>query len=357
MSPNPNIKLGVELEYPVAEPGSDPLADTASGSGDYVDDAQDAHRRGDIPKSDTRHVTYDGTVGIEAVSRPLAPEAAGEWYHRTVDGLTDHVATFAPCSIMGGSTAGTHIHISPLTTEQARTLAEWSQQGWMQVFACSGIVRSQAPDYDVFRGGRYCQLDEGLSTRSGRAGFNRYAVVNQRGSDHYEWRLPEPTLPRHFRHITEFLRLFIAEGATEAQMYAQDVLEDSHEPITAVERVEAIGSEPVVDDQPTVTRTPHFETAGWFNSLKAAESMPYVHRVEMDGDHFYTFRTTLSRGEYEWKGVTFEEQSVLDATTLEPVDPHEASRVRETFRRFRRGALNEATEGQKKLAEVLDAKK
>lgn len=318
----PDIQLGIELEYPRAQSEATKMTKAGVNSNSLHSTVSDDSSY--LPRHS--RVTRDGTVGLELVtSGPIEPETAKRWYRDSVRALEDDYGTpFAPTSMMDDRTsAGLHTHISPLTGEEAQTLYEWSNEPWMQVFVCTGVAEQEAPNYRVFRDTGYCRFNS----------FNhgRYSAINQRGGNHYEWRLVEPMLPSHYEKVITFLEKF-KRDREDARTYVLDLLEDPDEEITAIERAKEIGVN-LDMDVGRVTRSPHSATEEWFNRIRNGDGMPYIYRVSIpDMGDYYLFRS----GKTDWfevEDVEFRRTTILDASDLSRVyDPTVTEQVRQTYR-------------------------
>lgn len=336
-----NLQVGIELEYP--------------GLGD--NDEKFIHRGRDTTgiQSEMRSVpfegnpVYDGTVGLEIVSPRLDLDQASGWYEDAVEYVRNEWDTdFQPVGLMeGGSTAGLHIHVSPLDEEQARTLYDLSFEPWMQVLFCSSIAAgSDSITWPVFRGGGHCRMNM----------FNgsRYACVNRRGSGHYEWRLPEPMDPEHIPILEKFLRLF--EGDPEwAIEYAQERLDEADDRLTSVKRAEAVGV--AMEDMPVLERSmADSDPEAFYETVRDSWGAPNIYHVRYADDSFYAFESRLS-GEFNVDNIVFTDDDVLRADTLEPVTDEEIrEQIEVAITRDGRSDLRE-TEATEELKKIVKKKK
>jgi hypothetical protein len=323
------LRIGPEIEYPASpEPRT-----TFEAGGRNVRRAREWAREHfgnantSIAGVETTFGT-DGTVGAEIrpnTGNGILYRNVDEWYDELIDVMErDFGEALEPVGRMGdgGSTAGYHLHLSPLDEDTARTLWEWSQEPWMQVFVCSTLV---GPDRNnttaaVYRGEHsgYCRLNDFDS--------GRYNAVHRvgRGSDHYEWRLPEPMLPDHFALVMEFLQRLYFDGADEARSFAQELVANADERITAFRRAREIGIvERLGSDNPirlTMTRTPSLENAEFFQRVRSAASAPYIYRARRHDEEFYVF-VSPSGVEYtdDSSGVHVEHETVLRTDGLDEV--------------------------------------
>lgn len=327
-----NLNIGLEIEYP--REGTDRWTERGRDSSSLCSTVRDSR----WPLSG--RPTYDGTVGLEVVSEVLNIEDASMWYNSVLDYLNEEYGErFAPVGILSnGSTAGLHMHLSPLSRSEARTLFDWSQEPWMQTFVCSSVTEDEAPSYRVFRSS-HCNM-----TFDG----DRYCCMNSRGGSHWEWRLPEPMSRSHLEIVTEFLRLF-KEDIGVAREFAEEMLEESDE-ITSVRRAQSIGEE--ILKPVTVTRDGHSETEEFFTQVRRDNSMPYIHRVDLEDASYYAFHSSL-REEFSMNGISFDRDTILDARTLRPIqDPETHGRIESAIQNWQETSRNpETTEYLKKIVQ------
>lgn len=339
---NSDLQIGLEVEYPVADSRDEYLIGRG-GPSNHVQSSVSTW-----PSTIGGEATYDGTVGLEVVSNVLALDDAEGWYRDVIEHVEEEYnAIYQPTGLMSnGSTAGLHVHVSQLSERQARDLADLSEEPWMQVLFCSSIATNSNGEvsWPVFRGGQYCQLGYGSG---------HYDVVNGRGRGHYEWRLVEPMIPEHVEVLVEFLRAY--EQSREAAIeYAQEVLDDGDDRITAIRRAEAIGMD--MDSVPTV----HRQEAGvdpehFYDTVENDWTLPEIYCVEYDGNEYYTFDSRMS-GEIEVEGIHFHTEDVLYADSLDIVtDAELESSVRTALNR--RGETSRETEATEELKKVLKKKK
>lgn len=335
----PEPIVGIEVEYPGMN----------STDEKYVDRGRDTSSiQSDINRlpSDMRgRPTYDGTVGLEIVSDTMAPEDVQQWYSDVIDFVhNEYNVDYQPTGLMrGGSTAGTHVHISPLSDDQARMLYDISQEPWAKVMFCSSIAASDGTEtWPVFRGGSYCRMNN----------FNggRYSCVNHRGGDHYEWRLPEPMAPEHVGLMMEFIERFYYEPE-DAIEFAQRLLNEADDRITAIRRAKTTGMD--IDGVPVIERAAHEEDPeNFFDTVAEDWSLPEIYRVDYQDETFYVFESELV-GEFVANGVTFSDDSVLRAGELTEVTDENYREVRRVFENRRDGGderrETEATHELKKI--------
>ena len=333
-----NLQIGLEVEYPISD------GEQMVGRGEPSNGLLD--RIHNWPSEIGGRAVYDGTVGTEVVSDVLDIEDAESWYGSTIEHIeVEYGDRFEPTGLMtDGSTAGLHVHISEISRSTAQDLADISSEPWAQILFCSSIARNSngSLQWPVFRGGRYCDL---------QFGSGHYHVVNERGGGHYEWRLPEPVLPEHVGIIMRFLDLFV-QDRDSAIDYAQEMLDDVDNRITAIRRAEAVGMD--IDERPTVARE-RFESdpESFYDEVESTWAAPEIYAVELRDDPFYVFDsdTLQSNAEFEIAGVTFTTDDVLYADSLEQVaDPSVRDDVRAAYRRDNQNPREtEATEELKKI--------
>lgn len=338
--PSPNI--GIELEYP----GAQHPDDIYRRRGQSTVDLQSAMGR--LPDRLNARNVYDGTVGLEMVSDVINLEDAVPWYKDAIMHVEEEWGElFQPTGLMdSGSTAGLHLHLSPLTDQQARDLYEISQTSWAKVMFCSSIANDdRGAVWPVFRGGRHCRMEYNDS---------RYSCVNHRSPDHYEWRLPEPVDPEHLYLIVEFLERFFAD-TDDAIQFAQEVLDEGDERITAIKRAEAVGMD--IESMPEISRdTARTDTSDFFYHVQESFHTPDIFYVQFDDGEFYQLDSSLS-GEVEIQGETYSANGVIWADSLEPVtDEERRDEVQRAFQNQARENQRE-TEATEELKKVLKKKK
>ena len=356
---NCGLRLGVEIEFP-ANDGSEPLTAPGESTNDFCDEARHGSNRW-RDHSDFGVMHYDGTVGAEIVNPdPLQPVDAVNFYDETLElAEAEYGKVFEPTGMMkGGSTAGLHIHLSPLSEDKAKRLAKMSKKPWMQVFACTSVAQTGSPEMPVFRGENYCNLVDSLRG-------SRYNAVNHRSGDHYEWRLPEPMTPQHFRHLMKFLNIF-EDDPDAAEDFAKWCLRRREDEITSILRAKTIGVPTDFDSLPLVSRSRHPETERFYNDVNRASGLPYIYRVTYEGQDFYAFDTANDEyedrewrvGGFGYEPVEFTVDTVFYADDLsiiedeEVVDPvRDAVSNRAEYQSH--GDRNE-TEATKTLKDVLD---
>jgi len=192
----------------------------------FSNDADDAVGKGKPGKRDAEYRLNDALPdGLEATWERIGKSEYGievrtvtefsyqsliEKYHGVLEAISsvDDV-DFNPCGIYGETTAGIHIHVSPITTGQAESLVNVSKRPWLQVLCgisiciedgavVSPVLRSQANTEHSST--NYCRM---------KLGQHKHCVVNSRESGHYEWRLPEPVGGTNFSAVMEFLDRFL----------------------------------------------------------------------------------------------------------------------------------------------------
>lgn len=310
-------KLGIELEYPLA--GDRPMQDRARGSRDLYHAVRNDESRDPFYATDTR----DSTVGLETVSDVIDLWDGQEWLERNV-ALLEHEynAPYGPCGLHGrGGSAGLHLHLSPLTSEQARALYELSTDPYVRGLVCTSPVADHAPYYQLHRH-RYVSFRGFDSGRS---------CVNHRGRGHYEWRLPEPMLPEHFHNVCRFIELITQDEYDEAQAYAQACVEAGD--TTAMARIDAIGTPPAgrlsprervyAEPPPDVPMTDDV-TCAWYRCNRHDDTTPYM--VDTDGGWLLAimsprFTASDPRSFPTPNGsVQVYDGSVLSVPSLSPID-------------------------------------
>ena len=361
-----DLQLGIEVEYPEALGPQMTMRKPAESSFDILNDVRDSFSNTSFRTEG--NVMYDGTAGFEVASPVLDADDAHSWFD---DAITE-LRTWEPYEPTGLSTRGDpeatsfglHIHLSPLTDKQAKRLAEMSQEAWMQLFVCSSITAGsdyeEDVNYSVFRNNDYCRLEN----------FNtgHYDVVHQvgYGTDHWEWRLPEPVTVEHFGLIVEFLEKFYYDDPETAREFALDYVQGGNTTLTSFARAERVG----VPDSESLTgrfesaRGPVYSgvdaslpNADWHNDVYDESSMPRIYRVtNADTEKaFFAFTSDSYSEDDEFKqdGVTFSPGDVLRADSLtEVTDPDLEEQVYDAIltRNTRQPPKTKATE---RLSEIL----
>jgi hypothetical protein len=165
--------------------------------------------------------------------------AIGDWYEAAWNELEERFGPIEPTGYYGGGTAGLHTHVSPITEEQANALYEFSKTAHAKVFCCTSVARD---DCDVLRPG-HCDFPEE------RDEYHDCCVNKHRsgGEGHYEWRLPEPMYPDHFRLLVEFIARFMRD-TSDGMEFARRLVMDGDERITSIRRARKCGISDVPAD-------------------------------------------------------------------------------------------------------------
>lgn len=335
------LTVGIEIEYPRVGAGEQ-LVSAGRSSNELQSNFHE-------PPGFSGSGVYDGTVGLEIVSNELPVEDVPQFYGEAIEYTTEEFgAQYQPTGLMsGGNTAGTHVHISPLTRSEARQLFEMSQTPWMQVLFCSSIAaESDTVTWPVFRGGRYCRMNNGEWS-------DRYNCVNHRRNGHYEWRMPEPMIIEHAEILARFLSLFKQDPDLAAQ-YAQELLDEADERITSIRRAEEVGMD--IDEVPEVRRSrADDDPENFYETVADSWSMPEIYTVRYGGDDFYLFDTRID-AEFEAEGVRVHTSDVLYADSLDPAAPRIADEVHQAYRQRSQNDIRE-TEATNTLKEIVKKKK
>lgn len=310
------MKVGVEVELTDSKENRP----TYREAGEYSEYVLQRYRD-NIDNWPDADVTYDGTVGTEVImDRPWdIDNDPGGWFSQTLSHAErEYGCVYEPCGLMDGrhaSTAGLHIHLSPLSREQAEQLYSMSQQPWMQVFVCSSVTEERAP---VLRGNSYCTMDGDVDN------YDRYTAVRavQESQGHYEWRMPEPMGERHFEMVIEFLRRF-QNSPSEAEEYARDIVNSADRNLTAVQRAEEVDLVGQFESGQfyNISRSPFPKSDDFFWSVLDESSTPYILRAYDGDEQYYAFYSTsfTTGDEFEIDGIEFSIDEVLDARSLKPV--------------------------------------
>lgn len=316
-----DLQVGLEVEWPIMGHNDELYVDRGRQSRELQSEVPND------PSVRNCRNDWDGTVGLELVTEPPLPlEDIPNWYRDTLDYVrSNHGAEYQPCGLLeGGSTAGLHVHLSPITTSEARSLFEMSQTAWMKVLFCTSIAKDgESLTWPVFRGGQYCAMEIGSGP-----GRTHYNCLNQRGPEHWEWRLPEPMTAENVDVLVEFLRAF-KQSPEAAQEYAQGILDDADDRITSIRRAESVGMD--IDAVPSVRRAqPDCDPEGFYEEVEDTWEYPEIYLVQYEEQPYYMFESRLP-GTFQVHGVEFSADSVLYADTLEQVTDdelrHELRRV------------------------------
>jgi len=226
--------IGIELEYPVAADDAEIPASFSTYSRGLRDEIE---YRESIPAGDAQPgIMASDHTGAEIVSQRMdlhstEPEV---WYNAMIQWAQDLGYPFSPNGY-GDTNFGLHMHMSSLPREKAEGLLEISQENWFRLFVCTSLSRTSA---DPWRHG-------GVSARDlrGERDFQTQYTVNDRGGDHYEWRLPEPMLPEHLSMVMHFLRTLEVDGVGAARDYAHDAVHSGDTRLTAVQQFRVLDND------------------------------------------------------------------------------------------------------------------
>lgn len=234
-------KIGVEVEWPAASRRrSTPTMNQIAGySKELFDEVQRMYRP---ENSHSRtfdwplggKVYEDCTVGLEIPSDVQTPSEIGHWYVDTLDLVEDEFRVpHEPCGKLERSTAGMHVHMSDLSEADAKLIQELSAQRWFQSFVCTSVAYSYK---QVYRGGG-TSLPDPHEPHDGRGCIHQVG----RGSQHYEWRLPEPMTREHFQLFADFLTMLSQGDVRDAINYTRDLVNEADSRVTSFARAEAVG--------------------------------------------------------------------------------------------------------------------
>jgi hypothetical protein len=241
-----DIKYGVELEIPKAATMENHLRQEGAPLAE-----------GELPAEapDDTEWTYEWiggrpkVYGYEARTTTEFTDAyIGAWYSELLAAIYQTLDTgFEPCGIHGDTTAGLHLHLSPISDDTAELLHDVSQEPWMQVLACSSIA---GYDYDGNELHKYPVLrsEDSGKTDYCRFGQRRNGCIRERSHTHYEWRLPEPMIAPNFHHLINVVEILVRKGADDARERAEAIFEASPEDITSIRRARMLKNE--FDDFP-----------------------------------------------------------------------------------------------------------
>lgn len=247
-SANREVRFGAEIEVPLRPEDAKPLTSV----GERSDDREFRDLSLDLPGQLTHEWIggsfLDKEYGLEARSRDggVPYYELPEWYRGAIAEIEEKTRRkMEPTGFFGTTTAGVHVHISPITEDQARELWELSGEPWMQVFASTSLAErdidgSDVDYYPVLRAGR-----DDRHIKTDKFDCKHDSVVNKHrkgGVGHYEWRLPEPMPPEHFDLIVEFLVRFM-DDTDEAAEWAENLVRSGDRRLTAFKRADAIEKE------------------------------------------------------------------------------------------------------------------
>lgn len=372
-----DLHVGTEIEYPkvYSSGGSTTWTEPGRYSGDVQSGMQsDYGGRRSYPSG-----TIDGdpTAGLELTSRAsFDTYGLFQWYRGAIADVHNNYAEFEPCGVSGNSdsasTFGLHIHISPLSRDEAQQLYDLSCEPWFRTFVCSSVVNSTDPQqqqvdtYQVFRRS-YCGMSLDDSTRRSNNCVTKHDELMTEEGDHWEWRIVEPMTPEHFGLVMRFLEILKQEGGEAAAEYARTFVEGGCPALTAIRRAEACGLiENVEEDgiEWTVSRTPYEgnEASGeFFEAAWQHQFGPYIYRVDRNDDAFYVFVSDnlndVEDGPYERAGVMYDTSTAINAETLEPVDDDELTEelIQRAEAEIENIDLNEDEPRKTEETEVLEA--
>lgn len=222
-------RIGIELEYPIADNADNAPATRARNSGDlrrhpnYSTFVDLGVVGGGHPGSD--HVGAE--IGSPILD--LHSEQPEQWYVRAIRQAIDLGFPFAACGY-GDTVFGLHFHIDSLDTDEWHALSEMMCEDWSRAFFCASVRPDNASPWRGSGVGSPCFRDE--SYTPGHA--------DHRGPDgHYEFRLPEPGLPDHVSMMFHFFRLMEHDGPEAARQYARSRVEERDPRLTGIQQFRA----------------------------------------------------------------------------------------------------------------------
>lgn len=337
--------VGTEIEYPIA-PNNET---TFTEPGQYSGNIRDTLRREfEWPNA---QVGNDPTAGVEVRNiEPVSPMRLAEWYEESISKMK-RVAAFEPTGYANGSgnasSFGLHIHISPLTEEQARGLFNLSQEPWFKPFVCTSIVSGNEETYQVFRN-RYCPMNINTGPHSSNDCVTYVENIPDQNGDHWEWRLVEPMTIENFKLLMRFIEILQTEGIEAAGEYAKHFVQSADTRVTSIRRASEIGLVEQLqdeDEQVVIERAPYatsdnVESEAFFESVVNNVYAPYIYHVTQGDNHYYalfsesfenerTFRLESDDGvfdevELRANGVVNAEtlDIITDSNTVEQVQQH-----------------------------------
>jgi hypothetical protein len=290
----------------------------------------------------------------------MSPDDLRDWYRMSIAELSKY-SPHEPCGVSvssdRASTIGLHLHFSgdmfqgSAGRRKGEGLYELSQEPWFKLFACSSIANDPGSEtYQVFRSS-YCSMNY--------TDHSSNSVVNRVNGDHFEWRLLEPVTPDHFDLVLDFFELFANEGIDEAREFARGLVDDFDHRLTAVKRAHALGIEDMLDQGRGSSETDQEdfdivrgttasrqldnpEAQDFYNEVYNASNAPYIYVVEHQesGDNYiamYSENYSESDNPFEFNGVQFQFDSVLDARDLSDVTTAQADAVYDAVSQYRNG--------------------
>lgn len=252
------VSIGVELEYPAKKEGQEKflgIGEAVDFSTRYPGREINHHLGGEIT-----HERIGGSVHgmeIRTGNGGLPFDDIKSWYRSVLHEIEQETGrTMEPVGVMGETTAGLHIHISPLSEVQAERLFEFSKQPWMWVFASTTVANNNAYKADTCAPVLRSRMEDNLYTDYCQLEFNNRhsSVVNSRRDGRYEWRLPEPMTTEHFELLMDFIKKFIL-NAGDAQRWVRELVRNGDRRLTAVRRAKKVGiDELMANPQTEATR-------------------------------------------------------------------------------------------------------
>lgn len=250
-----DLLLGVELEVPF-KPEGHPKG-VAKGEPSEIESLEDNELHAPQEGGEITHelicTNYSfqsggascSEYGLEARTPDggIHYRAIGDWYEATYREIEERFGReIEPTGFYGNGTAGLHTHLSPITEEKADDLFEASKEPFMQVFCSASVAAFTSdgnPDADIpVTRPAHCQLPE-------KRKDNHDCCVNKHrsgGDGHYEWRLPEPMYPDHFRLLVEFIARFVRD-TDDGLSFARRLVTEGDERLTAIRRFKKIEPE------------------------------------------------------------------------------------------------------------------
>jgi len=359
------MPYGTEIEYPQVQNGNEMTTFTEPAHGSHGLRSQVRDDYGGSGGWPDGYIGSDPTAGIEVRSDQLTADQLSQWYRESIVELSKY-SPHEPCGVSANSrasTIGLHLHFSGpgFSEAKARELYQLSSEPWFKLFACSSLARGGQDTYQVFRSS-YCGMR--YTDEPSNACVNRA----ERGEDHWEWRMLEPVTPDHFDLVMEFMETLRNDGTDEARAFARSYVNDLDPRLTAVKRAQALDIEAEIEAFDTddmgsryqIDRNPIDETSEFFNAVYNASAAPYIYRArdEETGNVYYVMDSDnyTSSDSFDIGGVSFDHNSVLNATTLSSAPRSEANRLREDVRAHRHGTNNSNSRfGSTRTSDATDA--
>lgn len=241
------LMLGVELEVPF-KPEGHPKG-VAKGVPSEVGSLDDNELHEPQEGGEITHELIATKPSCEHGLEARTPDggihyrAIGDWYAAAYREIEERFEReIEPTGFYGNGTAGLHTHLSPISERKADELFRFSKTAEAQVFCSASVAAFTSdgnPECDVpVTRPAHCQMPD--SRRN-----NHDCCVNKHrsgGEGHYEWRLPEPMYPDHFRLLVDFIARFM-RNPDDGKQFVRELVMEGDERLTAIRRFKKIETE------------------------------------------------------------------------------------------------------------------